>query len=55
MRHARHIDVRQGDGLEPAQHAKLGVWVTQAVQDHDANECLNIRGVVGAAKNPPQL
>ena len=45
---------RQGGhahGLQPTQHAQLGVGVAQAVEDHHAHQGLDIDGVAGAAKH----
>ena len=44
----------QGHGLQPAQHAKLGVRIAQAVEHHHPDQGLDIDGVTGGAKGPAQ-
>ena len=43
-----------GHRLHLSQHAKLGVWITQAVEHHHANKCLHIDAVAGVAKHVAQ-
>lgn len=47
-------DARQADRLKPAQHAQLGVRITQAVEHHRAQRMLDRRGVAGTAKHTGQ-
>ena len=34
MRQFVHVHTWHAHGLQPAQHAQLGLWVAQAVEDH---------------------
>ena len=44
VRQRRSVDLRHVDGLQPAQHAKLGVCVTQAVEHHRSQRMLHRGG-----------
>jgi hypothetical protein len=41
----------KGNGLQPAQHAQLGVRVTKAIDHHHAHQRLDIDGVAGLQKD----
>ena len=49
------LNVGQGHRLQPAQHAQLGVRIAQAVEHHDANQRLHVRGVTGTPKDTTQI
>ncbi len=48
------VDIGHADRLQPAQHAELGVGITQPVEDHHANGVLDRGGEAGAAKDRGQ-
>jgi len=44
-----------GRGLQPAQHAELGLRVTKPVEHHHPHQGLDIDLVAGAPKDPARL
>ena len=54
MGQAGRVHLGDADGLQPAQHAQLGIRITQAIEDHDANGMLDSRGVAGLAEHTAQ-
>lgn len=49
----RHL--RQAHGLKPAQHAQLGVGIAQAIENHDAQQRLEVDAVAArSAKDLPE-
>lgn len=54
MGECTHIDLGQADGLQPAQHAKLGIRITPTIEHHHAYDMLNSCHIVGAAKDGAQ-
>lgn len=47
-------DAWQSDRLQPTQHTEFRFWITQPVEHHHANECLDIDGVAGRTKHLAQ-
>ena len=43
---------RQSDGIEPTQHAELGIGLAQAVEDHGANHGERIEAAIGRPQRP---
>ena len=43
---------RQSDGIEPSQHAELGIGLAQAVEDHGANHGERIEAAIGRPQRP---
>jgi len=54
MGQAGRVHLRDAHRLQPAQHAQLGVWIAQAIEDHHANGVLDGRGVAGFAEHAGQ-
>ncbi len=54
MRQLVHVDAGHADGLQPAQHAQLGVWVAQSVEDHHTDRVLDRSGEPGAPEDGAQ-
>ena len=48
-------DVGKGNRIQPPQHTEFGLWVTQPIEDHDAQKRFHIHAVAGAPKHLAQL
>jgi hypothetical protein len=49
------LNIGQGQRLQPAQDAQLGVSITQAIGHHDANQRLDIDAVASVPKDTAQV
>ena len=55
MRRAQVKSGRQRHRLQPAQHAELASWITQPIEDHEAQASQHIDFSLGAAPNAGQF